>query len=88
MRISLNDDMLAGAFAGVIARIISAPFDVLKIRSQLEVNDNKAMTGPTSIVQGFRDIIKNEGFFALWKGNLSATYLWITYAIVQFTVYG
>ena len=25
---------------------------------------------------------------SLWKGNLSATYLWISYAMVQFTVYG
>ena len=25
---------------------------------------------------------------SLWKGNLSATYLWITYGMVQFSVYG
>ena len=31
---------------------------------------------------------QEEGWLALWKGNLSATYLWITYAIVQFSVYG
>ena len=88
MGISLSDDMVAGAISGVVARIISAPFDVLKIRSQLQVHDNNTIKSATSVVQGFRDIIKNEGFFALWKGNLSATYLWITYAIVQFTAYG
>lgn len=88
MGISLSDDMLAGAFSGVMARIISAPFDVLKIRSQLQVDNTKSINGAASVMQGFRDIIKNEGFFALWKGNLSATYLWITYAIVQFTAYG
>ena len=58
----------------------------------------------SSILQAFKLIIQvhtvpiffifshlvnqEEGFFALWKGNLSATYLWITYAIVQFSVYG
>lgn len=25
---------------------------------------------------------------ALWKGNVAATYLWITYAMMQFSTYG
>lgn len=81
----LSDEILAGAFAGIIARSISAPFDVLKIRSQIETTAVGAK--PISILNSFKNIIANEGFFALWKGNLSATYLWITYAMVQFTVY-
>ena len=81
----LSDEILAGAFAGVVARSISAPFDVLKIRSQ--VGTTKIGTAPESVFNAFRNIITNEGFLALWKGNLSATYLWISYAMVQFTVY-
>jgi hypothetical protein len=81
----VTDDAIAGACAGGIARLLSAPFDVLKIRFQLQ--------GPgeakyKSIFQSFNTVIKEEGVLALWKGNLSATYLWVTYMAVQFTMYG
>ncbi len=32
----VEDYMLAGAFAGVVGRLISAPLDLLKIRFQLQ----------------------------------------------------
>merc|ERR1719401_407972 len=34
-----------------------------------------------------RHIIKTESFRGLFRGNLAATYLWISYAAVQFTFY-
>lgn len=80
-----KDDVIAGAFAGAIARLVSAPFDVMKIRFQLQSADNAKYT---SMAQGFRSMVKEEGIYSLWKGNLSATYLWISYAMVQFGVYG
>ena len=79
-----SDDVVAGAVAGAVARLISAPFDVLKIRFQLQFDKVKY----TSMVQAFATVTKEEGFLSLWKGNLSATYLWITYSMVQFSVYG
>jgi solute carrier family 25 (mitochondrial thiamine pyrophosphate transporter), member 19 len=72
-----------GAAAGAIARLLTAPFDVLKIRYQLGQGRPYA-----SVLGGFKSIIQQEGFFSLWKGNLSATYLWMSYAMVQFSVYG
>ena len=85
MTSNTRDDLIAGAFAGAISRLISAPFDVLKIRFQLQFDKNVKYT---SMLQGFRSMIVEEGFQSLWKGNLSATYLWVTYAMVQFGVYG
>eukprot|EP01036_Dinobryon_divergens_P031471 gene31471-40871_t len=83
---------MAGAFAGAVARLISAPFDVLKIRFQMQYIPVEGLSHTnakySSIFQALRLIVKEEGWFALWKGNLSATYLWISYAIVQFSVYG
>ena len=73
MGFDFSDDIIAGAFSGVVARVISAPFDVIKIRSQLKadhVNNNSA----ASVMQSFKDIAKNEGFLAsLWKGGFSVT---------------
>jgi len=81
-----SDDVIAGAVAGAVARLVSAPFDVLKIRFQLQFAADKRKY--TSMLQAISTVTKEEGFLSLWKGNLSATYLWITYSMVQFSVYG
>lgn len=69
---SLSDEVFAGAFAGFVARLLTAPFDFIKIRIQLQTSNNKYV----SMLQSFREVIKEEGFKSLWKGNISATYLW------------
>ena len=80
-----SDDAIAGAAAGATARLLTAPFDVLKIRFQLQgPGEQKYKT----MLQSFRTVIREEGVLALWKGNLSATYLWVTYMMVQFSIYG
>ena len=81
---AITDDAIAGATAGFVSRFLSAPFDVLKIRFQLQFGDKKYTSIPSALVR----IAKEEGFFSLWKGNLSASYLWVSYMAVQFTVYG
>jgi solute carrier family 25 thiamine pyrophosphate transporter 19 len=83
-KVHLSDDLIAGATSGFVARGISAPFDLIKIRFQLQTKDNIKYT---SMLQAFRTLISEEGFFSLWKGNLSATFLWISYAMVQFSTY-
>jgi solute carrier family 25 thiamine pyrophosphate transporter 19 len=80
----LIDDIFAGAFAGCVARMMTAPFDVIKIRFQLQNNADKKYT---SVLQSLRSIIKEEGFFSLWKGNVSALYLWVSYSMIQFAAY-
>lgn len=78
-----SDDLIAGAFSGTVARMLTAPLDVLKIRSQLHFHGK-----PPSMLASLRSIVKEEGLLALWKGNLSATYLWVTYGMAQFFLYG
>ena len=80
-----RDDVMAGAFAGACARLVTAPFDVLKIRFQLQFAEKVKYT---SLSQAFSTVVKEEGIVGLWKGNVAATYLWISYAMVQFGVYG
>ena len=84
-----KNEILSGAFAGAFARLLCAPLDVIKIRFQLQ----DATKGPSNmkyrgVFQAFRTVVREEGFGALFKGNLSATYLWATYAMVQFGIYG
>lgn len=82
---SVSEDAFAGGCAGLIARTLTAPFDVVKIRYQLLCAE---VTTTPSLYHAFEKIVKEEGILALWKGNISATYLWISYAVVQFGVYG
>lgn len=82
---SVSEDAFAGGCAGLIARTLTAPFDVVKIRYQLLCAEVSAT--PT-LYHAFKNIVKEEGVLALWKGNISATYLWVSYAIIQFGVYG
>lgn len=84
-KVRVTDDAVAGASAGAIARMISAPFDVVKIRFQLQSPVNPKYK---SVVQSLRTVVKEEGVLSLWKGNLSASYLWISYMMVQFSMYG
>jgi solute carrier family 25 thiamine pyrophosphate transporter 19 len=81
----LSREALAGGLAGGVARFLTSPFDVIKIRYQLQSDVNPKYK---SMFQSFSTIIKEEGVTALWKGNLSATYLWVAYAMVQFGSYG
>ena len=34
---SVGDSMMAGAFAGMLSRVVVAPLDVIKIRMQVQV---------------------------------------------------
>ena len=83
--VSVSDDMISGACGGALSRVLSAPLDVLKIRFQLQFTGNVKYT---SMYQAITTVVREEGFLSLWKGNLSATYLWITYSMCQFAFYG
>ncbi|KAI9597311.1 mitochondrial carrier domain-containing protein [Syncephalis fuscata] len=39
------------------------------------------------VIQSARLIVQEEGFFALWKGNLAAEYLYLAYGAMQFFAY-
>lgn len=82
---------ISGALAGIASRIIISPFDVVKIRFQLQSQSLKLshLHIPTpkkysSLPQALTLIVKEEGFLGLWKGNLPAIILYFTYGGIQF----
>jgi solute carrier family 25 thiamine pyrophosphate transporter 19 len=89
-------EALSGAIAGITSRFVIAPFDVVKIRFQLQSNPvelrglGTAVQGEqkyVSVIQAARRIVQEEGLIGLWKGNLAATYLYFCYGGVQFFTY-
>lgn len=79
--------MLSGALAGVAARTVSSPMDLLKIRFQMQsatkVSSNQCKSIPASI----RRVFKNEGLKGFWKGNMAGIYLYASYSAIQFGIY-
>ncbi|KAI5955889.1 TPC1 [Candida jiufengensis] len=76
--------LIAGSIAGGTSRAITAPLDTIKIRLQLQQHTFKHReTVPTII----KNLLKEEGIIALWKGNVPAEILYILYGGVQFTSY-
>lgn len=76
---------LAGAFSGFTTRMVTAPFDTMKIRYQVLSRQALASLSFASFI---KQMIKEEGILALWKGTVPALYLWVSYSAIQFYCYG
>ena len=79
---SVTADMAAGAVAGGLSRLAVAPLDLLKIRMQLRRGESAP-----SLLSLARSIYMEEGMVTFWRGNLSATFLWMSYSSVQFAAF-
>jgi len=94
-RQTLPIHMLAGMVAGGATRLMVAPLDVLKIRFQVQVDKkvqkSERILAPhyyyRGIIDGIRQIVKSEGLIGLWRGNLLAECLWISYMGLQFMTF-
>ena len=75
---------VAGGLAGLTSRFVIAPLDVVKIRLQLQSRPGTTYNGA---IHAARTIVAQEGLTALWKGNIPAELLYVSYSMVQFVMY-
>lgn len=83
---SPSDNALAGAITATIGRAVSQPFDVLKIRLQLQAEDSKNAKY-RSMRHGFLCILREEGVFAYWRGHVPGQALSILYGAISVGLY-
>ncbi|KAK6596877.1 mitochondrial deoxynucleotide carrier [Botrytis cinerea] len=93
---SKTQSMIAGATAGLIARFVIAPLDVVKIRLQLQSHsasdplsqrDLRGSPIYKGTIPTIKRIFREEGLAALWKGNVPAELMYVSYSAIQFTTY-
>lgn len=77
------ETVICGGTAGLVNRFCIAPLDVLKIRLQLQSSERLYR----GLFHGLQTIVKQEGVTGLWKGNVSAEILYVTYSASQFLAY-
>jgi len=61
----VGKELAAGGLSGVIGVIVGLPFDIVKVRMQ--VNPEHYKTG----MQTLRKIVKKDGFFSLYRGMMA-----------------
>ena len=74
--------VLAGAMAGGISRVVTAPIDRVKLLYQVD-RESGRFTLRSGIAMA-RDIVRNEGFFALWRGCNAAVVRILPYSATTF----
>lgn len=78
--------LACGATAGAIARTTVAPIDRVKISMQ-----TSHLTGTEAkhktMMQSFRNIVRTEGVFRLWRGNLTNCLRVMPHTATQFVAY-
>lgn len=85
--LSPEEAAFAGSAAGMVTRAFISPFDVIKIRFQLQIERVSSKTPQGKyygIFQATRCIHLEEGLSAFWKGHIPAQLLSICYGAVQF----
>lgn len=85
--LSPEEAAFAGSAAGMVTRALISPFDVIKIRFQLQIERVSSKTPQGKyygIFQATRCIHLEEGLSAFWKGHIPAQLLSICYGAVQF----
>ncbi|KAH8309655.1 hypothetical protein KR059_012863, partial [Drosophila kikkawai] len=80
---------VAGAMTGAMTRVVTHPFDVLKILFQVQVEplSDRSKWKYRGILQGFRKLYAEEGARGLMRGHSSGQFMSISYAIVQYWSY-
>lgn len=81
-RITFFQDMISGGASGILSRTLTAPLDVVKIRSEIGTVESKF-----GFRKCFTKLYRAEGIRAFWKGNLIGCMKILPYSVLQFSTF-
>ncbi len=81
-RLTYFQNLTCGLGAGVLARTLVAPFDVVKIMTQVGTKETHE-----GFTRTFVNIFRTQGIKAFWKGNLMGCLRLTPFSAVQFGAY-
>jgi solute carrier family 25 (mitochondrial phosphate transporter), member 23/24/25/41 len=76
--------ILAGGFAGVVSKTITAPLSRITILYQVKAFSTQ---GSQSLIESCHRVYSNEGLASFWRGNLTSCMHRFPYSAINFTVY-
>ncbi|XP_048346866.1 mitochondrial thiamine pyrophosphate carrier [Sphaerodactylus townsendi] len=88
--LSAAEIAVAGSASGLVTRALISPFDVLKIRFQLQIEQLSSRNPQAKyygIWQAICQILGEEGPKAFWKGHVPAQLLSVSFGAVQFVTF-
>ncbi|CAF0904805.1 unnamed protein product [Brachionus calyciflorus] len=83
INLTTQQQALVTASSAILTRALIQPFDVLKIRYQVQyepISKKSQISKYRSLTQSISTIIKEEGALALWKGHLTGQLLSISFS--------
>lgn len=83
IKLSTQEQAFVTTSSAILTRALIQPFDVLKIRYQVQyepISRKSQLSKYKSLGQSISNIIREEGFFALWKGHLTGQFLSISFS--------
>ena len=80
VRISFTQSFACAVIAGFTSKTLTAPLDVIKIRSQVGTWETHTSSG---YFQSISRLYKSEGLHAFWKGNFLGCLRIIPYSVIQ-----
>ena len=83
---SISDNALAGAITATFSRAVCQPFDVLKIRLQLQAEE-RSNAKYRSMKHAISQIYREEGVKAYWRGHVPGQGLSIAYGAISVGIY-
>lgn len=88
-KLTIYEYTRAGIISSFLTRVLIQPFDVVKIRFQLQEEPlhRNGFGKYNGIFQSIKLIVNEEGFCAFWKGHVPAQGLSCIYGLIQFTTF-
>ena len=77
------EPFISGVITGFTTRLLTSPLDLIKIRLQLQDNRAARYRNPIDV---FVKVVREEGLFGLWKGNLAGLAMYAAYGGIQFYI--